>query len=192
MNGEELEYPGFIERLRLMDSQAWHLAYEPLYQVALGVVLKTLWNSIDHDVENLACDIVAEFTGTFLAKRNEKLNSATGFRDLKNVTAHLAKNRTIDYLRKVKCRPQIDGSLDVAETAAEVQNPSNGILEVVFSCVAKLPEPFRQMFSDHVIDDVPVTELATTSKINYNTVCTYLAKATRLVKACVVKHGAQL
>lgn len=192
MIGEELENPDFVECLRKGDGKAWNLAYEPLYQVALGVVLKTLWNSKDHDVENLACDIVAEFARSFLEKKNEKLNSASSFRDLKNMTAYLARNRTICYLRKVKCRPQFDDSQDAAETATEGRNSSDGVLEVVFLCVAKLPEPLQQIFSDHYIDRVTTKEIATNCQINYNTACTYMARAMRLVKACVEKHGAQL
>jgi len=189
---EQLETADFVERLRANDSRAWNLAYEPLYRVALAVVSKTLWNSKDHDVENLACEAVTDFVGTFLRGQNESHNSTPSFGDLMRMTSRIAKYRTLDYLRKLKRRPELEFGLEKDAPTSQNHGSFGPDLDQVLLCMEKLPQPLGQMLTDRHIGGKTVKEIASISGINYNTVCTYLARALKQVRDCLTKKGVRL
>ena len=188
--------PNFIEKLRANNSEAWALAYDRLYNKAIAKVKFGLYSTGDHDVENLAADILSGFVRALLEKKNEKINSAKTFDDLVNMIAYIANLRTIDYLRKLGARPKETGvDPEVLEAVAKSRESSmsgfsfKGIpFEEIVDCLEKLPEKLKQIWK-LTFEGLSLRQIAEQLGINYNTACGLRAEGRSGIIDCLKSKG---
>ncbi len=187
----------FSDRLRANDSRAWALAYDSLYRRTKRAIAGVLYSLDDHDVENIAADILSEFVHVLLEKTNEKLNDARSFDDLLNMLARIAKLRTIDYLRRVGIRPKFAGvdagdleTLQNSGVADEGRHSQGGVpIEEIMDCVERLPDSLKNLWKPRLEEDRSVKEIASALRINYNTACGLFAEGRKALKQCLQAKG---
>lgn len=194
MTEELLETADFVDRLRQGDNDAWNLAHRELFRVARNAVRKKFDSSNTTEIDIIAYDVVSEFTGNFLdlEKIHKNHNSEAGFDDMKRMTAGLAIRRTIDHLRKQKRRANREDSLDGIAISVKDVIFESVVMSRISPCINQLPETLREMFLQKWVIGNDNGEIASNCGVNYNTTCTYLARALSLVKECLIKKGVQL
>jgi len=96
-----------LTSLRANDAAAWQAAYPLLWQVALGAVYARL-GLVQADAENIAADVLArEVVPGVLQPRTDSFNQISSFDDLLAVTRSIARNRSLDFLRRSARRPEV-------------------------------------------------------------------------------------
>ena len=166
-----------LESLRRGDSASWNAAYPILWQRVLSAIYAVLGHLGSHDLDNLAAEIIAEeVMPQVFAPTTNSFNQIRSFDDLLNVTRTIAKNRTIDFLRKRLRRPE--------EVVAEIPEPfflgpvgDPAPVELLHLVLGHLEPPDPDLFRDRFEFGLTTREIALKRGLSHGTVVSRFSRA---------------
>lgn len=164
-----------LDRLRENDAAAWSLAYPLLWRAAITAVLAKLGAS-GTDAENLTSDLLCKevIPGVF-DPQTDSFRQMSTFDDLMNVTKSIARNRSIDFIRR-SARRREELHADVPELPPPVPDQSEGI--EVFALIQRhLSPPVPELFHDRFVLGLTTREIAKKRVMPHGQVCSRFSRA---------------
>lgn len=167
--------PISLDLLRSNSDDEWRSAYPFLWRAILSTVHATL-GPAKLDAENLAAEILGReiIPGVFEPK-SFSFNQIRTFDDLLNVSRAVARNRTIDFIRRNVRRPEVLHA-EVPEPLAAIftTDDSPDLLEIVRR---HLSPPDPELFHDRFVLGLTTREIATRRQMSHGTVVSRFARA---------------
>ena len=162
-----------LAQLRANDSAAWAEAYALLWRAVLSVVHATL-GPARVDAENVAANILAEeIVPGVLQPRSDSFNQISTFDDLLSVSRAIARNRTIDFIRRSARRPEMLMA-ELPEVPAEASSGRSDLLAMVSS---HLQPPDPELFHERFVLGYTTREIAERRGMSHGTVVSRFARA---------------
>ncbi len=163
-----------LRALRANDSEAWKVAYDPLWRAALSSILRTLGAS-GADAENIASDVLAnEIVPGVLNPRTDSFNQISTFDDLLSVTRSISRNRAIDFIRRATRRPEV--LVDVLPEPA-LDHGGGAPADLMEIVMRHLQPPDPELFHDRFVLGHTTREIAAQRGMSHGTIVSRFARA---------------
>lgn len=173
-----------LNKIRKKDQQAFQILFETYKRYIIAIISKIGGNRISNqDIEEICSDV-------FINIWNKAYKINLHNNNLKSYIAVIARNQTLNYIRKNKKDLEIELENDtIVCTSAEETYMNKEQAQIIKQLLDELEEPDKRFFIQRYFYMEKIVDIAKNSDMNVKTVGSKLMRAKQKLQAIFKERG---